>query len=282
MNEVIALKKYIMLFVAMLLCAVLCAAAGQENACTIIPGESGNALIFRGEAGVLLVGNAAAEDIQASLPEAQIDHVVVCCSHEAHVSRAEALALQLNAGVLAVGQEHPMLQWQDGVAHVGSLAFTDGAWADAEACYDCQGNRLQAPARTVQSSVNVRGTASTGGTRVGKLSKGDDFYVTGCVTNSKGEVWYLVILEDGTEGYIRSDLLEITGDAEAVLLVTAVEEASPTEAPAKETRYIGNKNTKVFHRPGCSNLPASKNQVYFSSRSYAIAKGYRPCQNCDP
>ena len=48
--------------------------------------------------------------------------------------------------------------------------------------------------------------------------------------------------------------------------------------------YIGNRNTGVFHEPGCSSVRrmASKNMVNLNSRTKAINAGYRPCQRCHP
>ena len=46
--------------------------------------------------------------------------------------------------------------------------------------------------------------------------------------------------------------------------------------------YIGNKNSHKFHLPTCSWLPDEKNQVILESRDDAIAKGYVPCQRCNP
>lgn len=58
-------------------------------------------------------------------------------------------------------------------------------------------------------------------------------------------------------------------------------QTNPTEA-TKEVSYIGNKNSKVFHRPDCSYLPAGKNRVTFSTRSEAVDAGYTPCGSCKP
>lgn len=58
-------------------------------------------------------------------------------------------------------------------------------------------------------------------------------------------------------------------------------QTNPTEK-TKEDAYIGNKNTKVFHRPDCSYLPAEKNKVKFSTRSEAVELGYAPCGTCKP
>jgi competence protein ComEC len=46
--------------------------------------------------------------------------------------------------------------------------------------------------------------------------------------------------------------------------------------------FIGNKNTKKFHRPSCSSLPAEHNRVYFDSRDKAVGEGYVPCKRCNP
>ncbi|HWQ75349.1 MAG TPA: MBL fold metallo-hydrolase [Syntrophomonas sp.] len=55
-----------------------------------------------------------------------------------------------------------------------------------------------------------------------------------------------------------------------------------TGAAAVENQYIGNKNSKKFHRPTCSGLPSAKNQVVFETRDEAIEQGYAPCGSCDP
>jgi competence protein ComEC len=46
--------------------------------------------------------------------------------------------------------------------------------------------------------------------------------------------------------------------------------------------YIGNANSKKFHLPTCSNLPAEQNRVPFDSRKEAIDAEYEPCGNCKP
>ncbi len=56
-------------------------------------------------------------------------------------------------------------------------------------------------------------------------------------------------------------------------------EIEPVQA---EIQYIGNKNSKKFHRPDCSSLPAEKNRVEFSKREAAINTGFVPCKRCDP
>ena len=46
------------------------------------------------------------------------------------------------------------------------------------------------------------------------------------------------------------------------------------------TTYIGNKNSKKLHLPGCSSLPSESNQVIFDNCDDAIAEGYTPCSKC--
>jgi len=53
-------------------------------------------------------------------------------------------------------------------------------------------------------------------------------------------------------------------------------------SPGGAGNYIGNKNSKIFHRQSCSSLPAEKNRVYFNTRDEAISQGYRPCKRCNP
>ena len=56
----------------------------------------------------------------------------------------------------------------------------------------------------------------------------------------------------------------------------------PQPSEYAEQTFIGNKNSKKFHLPSCSNRPGEKNQVYFDSYEEAIAAGYEPCGNCLP
>lgn len=46
--------------------------------------------------------------------------------------------------------------------------------------------------------------------------------------------------------------------------------------------YIGNINSKVYHLPTCSSLPAKNNQVTFQSKAAAIEAGYHACSRCNP
>ena len=59
-------------------------------------------------------------------------------------------------------------------------------------------------------------------------------------------------------------------------------QTNETAAECIEGTYIGNKNSKKFHRSDCRTLPSEKNRVEFSSRAEAVNSGYSPCGNCTP
>lgn len=49
-------------------------------------------------------------------------------------------------------------------------------------------------------------------------------------------------------------------------------------------KFIGNKNSKKFHKPNCDSVYAmsDKNKVYFDNRKDALYEGYTPCKSCNP
>lgn len=60
--------------------------------------------------------------------------------------------------------------------------------------------------------------------------------------------------------------------------------ATPISSGTQQEDYvIGNKNSKVFHRPTCKQLPKEKNQIIFNNREEALTAGYdNPCDYCEP
>ena len=57
--------------------------------------------------------------------------------------------------------------------------------------------------------------------------------------------------------------------------------AGSTQTPRDE-RIRGNRNSMIYHWPGCPNYDdiAPKNRVYFKTRAAAEAAGYRAARNC--
>ncbi len=69
---------------------------------------------------------------------------------------------------------------------------------------------------------------------------------------------------------------------EPTVQVTDSIQNNEIETVQAEIKYIGNKNSRKFHRPDCSPLPAEKNRVELSKREDAINMGFVPCKRCDP
>ena len=86
-------------------------------------------------------------------------------------------------------------------AQTGNLTISDGA--------DLLEEAVQFPfvAETNELAVNVRAEASTKSAKVGRLERGTQLTVVGAEVDRNGDLFYRVQLEDGTIGYIRSDLL---------------------------------------------------------------------------
>ena len=87
----------------------------------------------------------------------------------------------------------------------------------------------------------------------------------------------------------------VTGVGTATLTGTAQDESGNTvtisitvpevyAAESSETPYIGNRNTKKFHRFNCASVNDinAVNKTSLASREEAIDKGYKPCGRCDP
>jgi len=281
------IKKLLALMVGLLLLAGVHASA-QADSFTVTPFVSpdAHALLLECNEAYFLVGGGDEEAIRQEMKEMGIDRlagIVAPCAHEEHTSALESLAAHFDAAILtedtAAAAEGIDWIWQEtgvGVRTEKDAVFFGAQEAVDEAiAYRCDGTVWDFYAQTNEGSVNVRGTATTKGKRVGKLQRGSYLTVNGVTRNANNEVWYLVTLADGTEGYIRCDLLEHVSADEMEA------QAQATKAPKTE-KYIGNVKSKKFHRTSCGSLPASKNQVYFSSRSYAVSKGYTPCGKCNP
>ena len=59
-------------------------------------------------------------------------------------------------------------------------------------------------------------------------------------------------------------------------------QTNPTQPSADEEHYIGNVNSRIFHRPSCSGLPAQQNRIILDTRETAVSEGFEPCGRCRP
>lgn len=99
---------------------------------------------------------------------------------------------------------------------------------------------------TAPNGAKIRQDASTSSTMVGGAEKGKVLNVLSEVQGSDGYTWYQVQVNDTTTGYIRSDLVEVTGDigggTEGGSEGTGGEEPSPTV----EVSQVNPVNATVF------------------------------------
>lgn len=93
----------------------------------------------------------------------------------------------------------------------------DEAPADPDAAADPEENTSETsgpagPATTAtvtEDNVNVRSEPTTSGAAVASVSIGDVVDITGPSAEADGYTWYPIRMEDGTEGYVVGDFLEL-------------------------------------------------------------------------
>lgn len=84
------------------------------------------------------------------------------------------------------------------------------------------------------------------------------------------------------KGVGTAELTGIDGSGNTVTISITVPEVYA--AASSETAYIGNMNTKKFHRFNCASVNDinANNKISLSSREEAVDEGYKPCGRCDP
>lgn len=118
--------------------------------------------------------------------------------------------------------------------------FGIGFWASVISSCAAAQAKVTAP-----NGAKIRQDASTSSTMVGGAEKGKVLNVLSEVQGSDGYTWYQVQVNDTTTGYIRSDLVEVTGDigggAEG-----GTEGGSEGAAPMVEVSQVNPVNGTVF------------------------------------
>lgn len=86
----------------------------------------------------------------------------------------------------------------------------------------------------------------------------------------------------GVITYRTDELGTVTAvsDGQTITFTWENVDAAPDDAEEVDTVYIGNINSKKFHLPSCSGLPAEKNRITFNSLEEALSAGYTPCGTC--
>ena len=161
----------------------------------------------------------------------------------------------------------------------------------------------------VAQAVNVRGTPSLDGEKVGSLSLNDEVNVTGKTDDG----WYRIQYGD-REAYVKEGFFSDSRIEEAVAPAIAnggVEAENNSETSntgssnnshggfsnfntydnldqqQTEDTYVLNtrKGGKKFHLPSCDSVPKISPDNYATSsktREELIEEGYKPCQKCNP
>jgi len=273
------------LVIAALFLFLFCAAA-QAATLTVTPlSDTPMVLVQLGQQAVLVGASDEATAVDRLKAEGidSLNAVVCVCDDAEHIGACDEIAASYACPVVSAPDVFSVgdagIAWENAELTVsrGDAVYIFGAKAAKAGAitFGCDGKIVEFKAKTNESAVNVRKKSTKSSDKVGRLERGDELTVLSAETNAAGEIWYLVLLSDGTKGYIRSDLLVASDGIEVV-------KADASAAKSGEERYIGNKKTKKFHRASCKTLPSSKNIVYLDSRDYAIKKGYDPCKNCDP
>ncbi len=112
-------------------------------------------------------------------------------------------------------------------------------------------------AKVSDGSVRIRSEASTSGSVVGTGAQGDTFDILETVSGSDGYTWYKIAMSNGSSGYVRGDLVKVSGDTAGGSITTTSTTANsatslaPTEAnPIKEVTATISGNAAVNIRSG--------------------------------
>lgn len=91
----------------------------------------------------------------------------------------------------------------------------------------------------------------------------------------------IIAVSDGNNIDIITD---IKSDSDEASVENNSEDELSSSEPIviEDTIYIGNKNSKKFHKDSCDNLPNQSNRVYFDDRDEALKEGFEPCKTCNP
>ncbi len=63
---------------------------------------------------------------------------------------------------------------------------------------------------------------------------------------------------------------------------TVTVQTESDDKPSAEANFVGNKNSKVYHKKSCSSAKSMKeaNKVGFVTADEAVDEGYKPCGVC--
>ena len=80
----------------------------------------------------------------------------------------------------------------------------------------------------------------------------------------------------------KGTIVALSDGNEIIFNVAGKKADKPYTEDYEDANYIGNLNSKKYHKPTCSGLPADDNRTYFKTKEAAEKAGYDPCGNCRP
>lgn len=95
-------------------------------------------------------------------------------------------------------------------------------------------SHAQAQGKITAASAKIRETPDTNSNVLASVVKGDELTIDSQTKDSAGTVWYCVFVDGETKGYVRSDLIEKTGDG------TIPEQAAPSTTSSETTSADAN------------------------------------------
>ena len=137
-------------------------------------------------------------------------------------STSSSIITVLNKGV-AVSVLEPEADGWYHIAYNGKSGYVSADYMILD-----RDNVFETYGRVSSDGVNLRAAASTEGAVVGSLSQGTSVTVTGFDAG-----WYFITTQDGLQGYIRSDLLDLT----SALASSAAASVAESAAAFLGTRY---------------------------------------------
>lgn len=140
---------------------------------------------------------------------------IITCGGEFDYNSGQYLQRDIVRARLVQGQEvGTRISEEESSAPEEEPVTADEAPADADTVADDDSGSEEATvaaatAVVTQNGVNVRPEPGTSGSPVATVSTGDEVIVTGDTVEGDGYSWYPVQLENGTEGFIVADFLEL-------------------------------------------------------------------------
>ncbi|MBP5304000.1 MAG: DNA/RNA non-specific endonuclease [Clostridia bacterium] len=87
------------------------------------------------------------------------------------------------------------------------------------------------------------------------------------------------------ENHAEDTVTEAPKTVKKAVAKTTAKKTTLAPVDTKDATYVGNRNTKKFHKPSCASVKQMKesNRVFFyCQREEVVSQGYVPCKNCNP